>query len=281
MKLLRYGSKGREKPGFLDEGGRIRDLSEVIEDITPALLAPEQLAELAAIIEAREHPIVTGTLRIGVPVNGIGKFLGIGLNYSDHAGEVSDTPRKEPVIFTKAISCLNGPNDEIMLPREPQCPDWEAELAVVIGRKARYVEDVEALSYVAGYVVVNDITDRGFQNASGQWDKGKGCDTFGPIGPWLVTPDEVDDPQNLNLWLELNGCRMQNGNTRNMIFTVAELIANVSRYITLEPGDILTTGTPIGVGSSYRPPIYLKPGDVMRLGVEGLGVQEQRVTAFE
>lgn len=280
MKLLRYGPKGSEKPAMIDAAGAIRDLSSLIADITPDLLAPEHLAELAELAVPSRLPLVDGAPRIGVPVKGIGKFLGIGLNYSDHAGEKTDTPRKEPVIFTKAISCINGPNDDVMLPREPQCPDWEAELAVVIGRKARYVEAEAALSYVAGYVVVNDITDRGFQNQSGQWDKGKGCDTFGPIGPWLVTADEIADPQNLDLFLELNGKRMQAGNTRNMIFTVAELIANVSRYITLEPGDVLTTGTPIGVGSSFRPPIYLKPGDVMRLGVEGLGVQEQRVIAF-
>jgi len=279
MKLLRYGPKGSEKPGLLDAEGQIRDLSNVVEDITPELLAAGRLADLAA-VNPQLLPIVPGAPRLGVPVKGIGKFLGIGLNYTDHAGDVSDKPRTEPVIFTKAISCLNGPNDDVMLPRDPQCPDWEAELAVVMGRRARYVEERDALAHVAGYVVVNDITDRGFQNASGQWDKGKGCDTFGPVGPWLVTAEEIADPQNLDLWLELNGKRMQSGNTRNMIFTVAELIANVSRYITLEPGDILTTGTPIGVGSSFRPPIYLKPGDVMRLGVDGLGTQEQHVVAF-
>lgn len=280
MKLLRYGPKGSEKPALIDDAGAIRDLSALIADITPDFLEPRQLRELAAKAASSRLPLVEGAPRIGVPVKGIGKFLGIGLNYTDHAGEKTDVPRKEPVIFTKAISCINGPNDDVMLPHEPQCPDWEAELAVVIGRKARYLAVEEALSMVAGYVVVNDITDRGFQNQSGQWDKGKGCDTFGPIGPWLVTADEIADPQNLDLFLELNGKRMQDGNTRNMIFTVAELIANVSRYITLEPGDVLTTGTPIGVGSSFRPPIYLKPGDVMRLGVAGLGVQEQRVIAF-
>jgi len=278
VKLLRYGPKGSEKPGLLDGDGRIRDLSGVIADITPEVLAPGRLTDLAR-LAAETLPLVEGNPRLGVPVKGIGKFLGIGLNYTDHAGDTSK-PRTEPVIFTKAISCLNGPNDEVVLPRDPQCPDWEAELGVVIGRMARYVEPAAALTHVAGYVVVNDITDRGFQNASGQWDKGKGCDTFGPVGPWLVTPDEVGDPQKLDLWLELNGKRMQSGNTANMIFTVAELIANVSRYITLMPGDVLTTGTPIGVGSSYRPPIYLKPGDVMRLGVERLGVQEQQVVAF-
>lgn len=279
MKLLRYGPQGSEKPGLLDAEGQIRDLSQIIEDITPELLAAGRLADLAA-VNPQLLPIISGAPRLGVPVKGIGKFLGIGLNYTDHAGDVSGKPRTEPVIFTKAISCINGPNDDVMLPRAPQCPDWEAELAVVMGRRARYVEERDALAHVAGYVVVNDITDRGFQNASGQWDKGKGCDTFGPVGPWLVTTDEISDPQNLDLWLEHNGKRMQSGNTRNMIFTVAELIANVSRYITLEPGDILTTGTPIGVGSSFRPPIYLKPGDVMRLGVEGLGTQEQHVVAF-
>lgn len=280
MKLLRYGAKGSEKPGLLDRDGNIRDLSAVVGDITPELLGAGRIADLSR-VDVQMLPIVSETPRLGVPMKGIGKFLGIGLNYTDHAGEVSDKPRAEPVIFTKAISCINGPNDDVMLPKEPQCPDWEAELAVVIGRRARYVEASDALSYVGAYTVVNDITDRGFQNQSGQWDKGKGCDTFGPVGPWLVTPDEVPNPQNLDLWLELNGKRMQNGNTRNMIFTVAELIANVSRYITLEPGDVLTTGTPIGVGSSFRPPIYLKPGDVMRLGADGLGVQEQHVVAFQ
>lgn len=278
MKLLRYGAKGFEKPGLLDDSGTIRDLSREIADITPDVLGPARLAELAR-LPAASLPAVSGTPRIGVPVQGIGKFLGIGLNYTDHAGDVSQ-PRAEPVIFTKAISCLNGPNDDVMLPRDPQCPDWEAELGVVIGTTARYVETAVALAHVAGYVVVNDITDRGFQNASGQWDKGKGCDTFGPVGPWLVTPDEVGDPQDLDLWLEHNGKRMQSGNTRNMIASVAELIANVSRYITLMPGDLISTGTPIGVGSSFRPPIYLKPGDVMRLGVARLGVQEQRVVPF-
>ncbi len=276
MKLLRYGEKGSEKPGLLDADGCIRDLSHTMVDITPHVLTPSRLAELGS-LDVASLPMVPGTPRLGVPLTGIGKFIGIGLNYKDHAG---DKPLTEPVIFTKAISCINGPNDDVMLPREPHSPDWEAELGVVIGRKARYVEVAEAPGYVAGYVVVNDITDRGFQNASGQWDKGKGCDTFGPVGPWLVTPDEVGDPQMLDVWLELNGKRMQSGNTRNMIFPVPELIANVSRYITLMPGDLLATGTPIGVGSSFRPPVYLKPGDVMRLGVERLGVQQQHVVAF-
>lgn len=279
MRLLRYGPKGSEKPGILDQAGQIRDLSGVVPDIAPEVLSSEWLARLSA-LDPAALPLVAGPQRLGVPVKGVRKFLGIGLNYHDHSLAHNGQLPSEPVIFTKAISCLNGPNDDVMLPREPQKPDWEAELGVVIGTTARYVETGSALAHVAGYVVVNDVSDRGFQNASGQWDKGKGCDTFGPVGPWLVTPDEVGDPQNLDLWLELNGKRMQASNTKHMIFSVATLIANVSRYITLCPGDILATGTPLGVGSSHEPPIFLKPGDVMRLSVEGLGVQEQKVVAW-
>ena len=279
MRILRYGPKGSEKPGMLDADGVIRDLSGVVADITPAVLAPNALARLAA-LDPHALPPVPGRVRLGVPINGVGKFIGIGMNYRDHLLDTTGQRPAEPIIFLKAISCLNGPDDDIMLPREPQKPDWEAELGVVVGRRARCVDRAAALSHVAGYVVVNDVTDRGFQNASSQWDKGKGCDTFGPVGPWLVTPDEVGDPQNLALWLELNGRRMQASNTCNMIFPVAELIANVSGYLTLEPGDVIATGTPIGAGSSQKPPVYLRPGDVVRLGVEKLGVQQQKVVAW-
>lgn len=280
MKLLRYGPKGSERPGLLDNGGTIRDLSGVIDDITPSNIVPDRLAVLAR-LELPQLPIVPGTPRLGVPVNGIGKFIGIGLNYRGHAVDSKGATPAEPVIFCKAISCLNGPCDDVVLPRRTQKPDWEVELGVVIGQTARHITPANALDHVAGYVVVNDVSDRGFQNASGQWDKGKGCDTFGPVGPWLVTPDEIADPQDLELWLELNGRRMQSGNTKNMIFPLAELIANVSGYITLEPGDILTTGTPRGVGSDPKPePVFLKPGDVMRLGVDKLGIQEQKVVAW-
>lgn len=280
MKLLRFGPKGSEKPGLLDRDGAIRDLSGVIGDVTPSELAPDRLAALAK-LDPAELPLVSGQPRLGVPVSGIGKFIGIGLNYRDHAVDSKGVKPVEPVIFCKAISCLNGPDDDVMLPRRAQKPDWEVELGVVIGRTARAVDAAAALTYAAGYVIVNDVSDRGFQNASGQWDKGKGCDTFGPVGPWLVTPDEIGDPQNLDLWLELNGRRMQTGNTKNMIFSVAELIANVSSYITLEPGDLLTTGTPRGVGADQKPePVFLKAGDVMRLGVDGLGVQQQPVVAW-
>lgn len=280
MKLLRYGPKGGEKPGILVGGGTIRDLSEVIDDISPSHLAVDRLVALGR-LDPSQLPIVSGNPRLGVPVNGIGKFIGIGLNYRDHAVDTKGVASAETVIFSKAISCLNGPYDDVMLPRHAQKPDWEVELGVVVGRTARDVTPADAPDHIAGYVLVNDVSDRGFQNASGQWDKGKGCDTFGPVGPWLVTKDEIDDPQNLDLWLDLNGRRMQVGNTRNMIFTVSELIANVSRYITLEPGDVLTTGTPRGVGADQKPePVFLKAGDVMRLGVDKLGFQEQRVVAW-
>ena len=280
MKLLRYGAKGHEKPGLIDKGGMLRDLSGVIGALTPSELAPDRLARLARLDPAR-LPLVPGRPRLSVPLSGIGKFIGIGLNYRDHALDNQGAMAAEPVIFSKAVSCLNGPYDDVMLPRHAQKPDWEVELGVVIGTVARAVSLHAALEYVAGYVLVNDVSDRGFQNASGQWDKGKGCDTFGPVGPWLVTADEIPDPQDLDLWLELNGRRMQSGNTKNMIFSVAALIANVSSYITLEPGDILTTGTPRGVGADQKPdPVFLKAGDVMRLGVEHLGIQEQKVVAW-
>ncbi len=281
MKLLRYGPPGQEKPGLLDAAGVLRDLSGHLADITPETLAPAALARLAA-IDPAGLPAVAGSPRLGIPFSGTGKFIAIGLNYRDHAEESGMAIPKEPVIFTKAISCLSGPHDEVMLPKDAAKGDWEVELGVVIGRTARYVGRAEALRYVAGYAVVNDVSERGFQLEHGsQWDMGKGCDTFGPVGPWLVTADEVGDPQDLDLWLDLNGKRMQTGNTRTMIFDVAELIAYVSRFITLKPGDILTTGTPPGVGLGQKPaPIYLKPGDVMELGIARLGQQKQRVVAW-
>jgi 2-keto-4-pentenoate hydratase/2-oxohepta-3-ene-1,7-dioic acid hydratase in catechol pathway len=278
MKLLRYGPRGAEKPGLLDADGQIRDLSAIITDITADTVRPENLAKLAA-IDPATLPLVEGQPRYGVPVANVGKFLAIGLNYADHAAESNLPIPPEPIFFTKAISCLNGPNDDVMLPLGAQKGDWEVELGVVIGKRARYVEQADALDHVAGYVLVNDVSERAFQKELGtQWDKGKGCDTFGPVGPWLVTPDEVGDCQDLDMFLDLNGQRMQTGNTRTMIFGVAECIAYMSRFITLEPGDILTTGTPPGVGEGKKPdPIFLKAGDVMRLGISRLGEQQQTV----
>jgi 2-keto-4-pentenoate hydratase/2-oxohepta-3-ene-1,7-dioic acid hydratase in catechol pathway len=281
MKLLRYGARGSEKPGLLDETGVIRDLSSVLDDITADTVTPAQLARLAALDPAR-MPAVSGAPRLGVPVQRIGKYIAIGLNYADHAEEARLPIPTEPPLFTKAISCLSGPNDDVMLPKGALKGDWEVELGVIIGRTARYVSAAEALASVAGYVLVNDVSERAFQLERGsQWDKGKGCDTFGPVGPWLVTPDEVGDPQNLSMFLNLNGRRMQTGHTRNMIFNVAQLIAYVSEFMTLYPGDLLITGTPAGVGLGQKPaPIFLKAGDVMHLGIEKLGEQKQKVVAW-
>ncbi len=281
MKLLRYGPVGREKPGLLDASGVIRDLSGRIADLSPEQLSAAKLATLAA-IDAQSLPAVTGQQRLGVPVSGVRKFIAIGLNYADHAAEANLPLPTEPVIFTKAISCLNGPNDDIMMPKDSMKTDWEVELGVVIGRTARYVDEAQALEYVAGYVLVNDISEREFQlNRGGTWDKGKGCDTFGPVGPWLVTPDEVGDPQKLGMWLDVNGKRMQTGHTETMIFPVRTLVSYVSRFITLEPGDLITTGTPPGVGSGKKPnPVFLRAGDVMTLGVDKLGEQRQTVVAW-
>ena len=278
MKLLRFGAAGHERPGVLDGGGVIRDLSGVIDDWTPDHLGREQLARIAA-LDLALLPAVPGNPRLGVPVAGVRKFIAIGLNFTDHAAEQNRPIPAEPVVFTKAISCLAGPTDEVMLPRDSTKTDWEVELAVVMGATARYVDEQQALDHVAGYCLADDLSEREYQNErGGTWDKGKGCDTFGPVGPWLVTPDELRDPQNVDLWLDVNGVRRQTGNTRTMIFTVANLIAYVSRFMTLEPGDILTTGTPPGVGAGIKPnPVYLKPGDVMRLGSAQLGVQEHRV----
>lgn len=282
MKLLRYGPSGHEKPGLLDKEGRIRDLSAIVANITPDTVRPEDLSKLRD-VDPGSLPIVDGSPRLGLPVAGIGKFLAIGLNYADHAREAGLEPPAEPIFFTKAISCLSGPNDPVMIPRGSEKTDWEVELGVVIGKTCRYVEEADALDHVAGYVVVNDVSERAFQKELGsQWDKGKGCDTFGPVGPWLVTADEVPDCQALDLFLDLNGKRMQTGNTQTMIFPVAECIAYMSRFITLHPGDLLITGTPPGVGEGQKPSkIFLKPGDEMRLGITGLGEQRQHVVAFD
>lgn len=281
MRLCRFGAPGEERPGLLDALGELRSLESHVPDITPRVLAPDSLERLRALDPSR-LPRVPGAPRLGVPVQGIGKFLGIGLNYADHAAEVNLPPPSEPIFFTKAVSCLNGPDDDIVIPRDSVKTDWEVELGVVIGTRCRYVEESAALSHVAGYVLVNDVSEREFQKERGsQWDKGKGCDTFGPCGPWLVTSDDVEDPQRLDMYLDMNGQRMQQGNTSTMIFGVRELIAYVSRFVTLEPGDLITTGTPPGVGESRKPgPVFLRPGDRMRLGIRGLGEQNQRVVAF-
>jgi 2-keto-4-pentenoate hydratase/2-oxohepta-3-ene-1,7-dioic acid hydratase in catechol pathway len=283
MKLLRYGPKGKEKPGMVDADGRIRDISRHVKDITPATLDNATLAKLRK-LKPEKLPPVRGKPRIGCPINGVQKFIAIGLNFVDHAKESGAPIPKEPVIFTKATSCIQGPNDPIMLPKGSQKTDWEVELGVVIGRTARYVPEEKALNYVYGYCTINDVSEREFQleRSGGQWDKGKGCDTFGPIGPWLVTRDEIKDPQNLDMWLTVNGEKKQNGNTRTMIFNVAKLVSYVSEFMTLVPGDVITTGTPPGVGLGMKPtPQFLKAGDVVRLGIQGLGEQEQKVIPFK
>ena len=279
MKLLRYGRPGKEKPGMLDEEGRLRDLSGVIDDIDASQLSDKALRKLAR-IDYKTLPLVRGNPRMGVPLKGIGKFIGIGLNYSDHAAEIGATPPKEPIVFMKATSCLSGPDDPVLLPRGSKKTDWEVELGVVIGTRAQYVSEADALKHVAGYCVVNDLSEREYQMERGpQWDKGKGCDTFGPVGPWLVTRDEVFDVQKLDLYLEVNGKRMQTGCTETMVFTVAQIVAYLSRFMTLEPGDIIATGTPPGVGMARKPQRFLKRGDQLRLGIAGLGEQQQDVVS--
>jgi 2,4-didehydro-3-deoxy-L-rhamnonate hydrolase len=281
LKLLRYGPKGSEQPGCLDADGRVRSLSGVIADLTPAQLAPERLRELAA-LDPASLPCVEAPGRIGVPYQGMGKFVCIGLNYRDHAAEAGMAVPTEPIVFGKWTSALNGPNDAIVLPQYSRKTDWEIELGVVIGSQARYVSEEDALKHVAGYCVVNDISEREYQiERGGTWDKGKGCDTFGPVGPWLATADEIADPQQLSMWLEVNGKRYQTGNTRTMIFGVAYLIHYLSQFMTLHPGDLISTGTPPGVGLGLKPPVFLRHGDVIRAGIEGLGEQEQRVHAWD
>ncbi len=279
MKLVRYGRPGKEKPGLIDEAGVLRDLSAVVADIGPAQLSPTALEKIRR--AARKAPAVRGKPRMGCPLTGVGKFVAIGLNYSDHAAEAGMPIPKEPIIFMKASSCIQGPDDPVMLPKGSVKSDWEVELGIVIGSTARYVTRKDALSYVAGYCVVNDVSEREYQLERGpQWDKGKSCDTFGPIGPWLVTTDEVPNPQRLDMWLDLNGQRMQTGNSRTMVFGAAELVSYVSKFMTLYPGDVITTGTPPGVGMGMKPPRFLKKGDVMTLGIQGLGTQRQEVVAF-
>lgn len=281
MKLMRYGAKGAEKPALIDANGAVRDLSGVLPDITGATLSKDNLATLAA-VDIASLPVVENPGRIAPPWQGVGKFLCVGLNYADHAAESGMAVPAEPVLFMKATSAVIGANDAVVMPQDSKKSDWEVELGVVIGTTARYVSEADALSHVAGYCVVNDLSEREYQlERGGQWDKGKGCDTFGPIGPWLVTADEVADPQNLGLWLEVNGKRVQDGNTRTMVFGVANLVSYISRFMTLYPGDIISTGTPPGVGMGQKPAaVYLKPGDTMRLGITGLGEQQQTVHAW-
>ena len=277
LKLLRYGPKGQERPGILDSQGRIRDLGNVVPDITGDALLPEALQRLAR-QEIDKLPVVQGAPRIGPCVGKVGKFVCIGLNYADHAAESNLPIPKEPIVFMKATSAIIGPNDEVEIPRKSQKTDWEVELGVVIGKPAKYVSESAAMDHVAGYCVVNDVSEREFQiERGGQWDKGKGCDTFGPIGPWLVTKDEIADPNNLAMWLEVDGKRYQNGSTKTMIFNVPFLVHYLSQFMSLQAGDVISTGTPPGVGMGQKPsPIYLKAGQVMKLGIEGLGEQTQK-----
>jgi 2-keto-4-pentenoate hydratase/2-oxohepta-3-ene-1,7-dioic acid hydratase in catechol pathway len=279
MKLLRYGNKGQEKPGVLDNQGNIRDLSSVVQDVSSQTLAA--LLEQLQKIDVEKLPLVEGSARIGACVANVGKFVCIGLNYKDHADETGAAYPKEPVLFMKATSSIVGPNDDVVIPRNSQKSDWEVELGVVIGKAAKYVSEKDALEYVAGYCVINDLSEREYQlERGGQWDKGKGCDTFGPIGPYLVTKDEIADVQNLRLWLEVDGKRYQDGNTKNMIFGVAHIVSYLSNFFTLHSGDIISTGTPAGVGLGLKPtPIYLRSGQQMRLGIDGLGEQTQRTVA--
>jgi 2,4-didehydro-3-deoxy-L-rhamnonate hydrolase len=276
MKLLRFGERGRERPGMLDKDGRIRDLSAVIDDLAGDALTSEGLARLRG-LDPGSLPVITGQPRIGACVGRVGKFICIGLNYSDHAAETGATVPAEPVVFGKWTSAVCGPDDDVEIPRGSQKTDWEVELGVVIGRGGRYIDEADALDHVAGYCVVNDVSERSFQlEGTGTWDKGKGCDTFGPIGPWLVTTDEVSDPHALRLWLEVDGHRYQDGSTSTMVFRVPFLVSYLSRFMSLQPGDVISTGTPPGVGLGQKPPIYLRAGQTMRLGIEGLGEQLQR-----
>ena len=282
MKLLRYGPKGQEKPGLLDAQGKIRDLSGVVGDIDGAALSDASLAKLRA-LDPASLPVVEGNPRLGPAVGKIGKFICIGLNYADHAAESNLPVPTEPVVFNKWNSAISGPNDDVEIPRGSKKTDWEVELGVVIGKAAKYIDEANALDYVAGYCVINDVSEREWQiERGGTWDKGKGFDTFGPIGPWVVTRDEVADPQNLNLWLEVDDHRYQNGSTKTMVFTVAKLVSYLSQCMSLQPGDVISTGTPPGVGMGVKPnPTYLKPGQTIRLGIEGLGEQQQKTYAAE
>jgi len=279
MKLLRFGEPGQEKPGLLDDTGTLRDLSAHVDDITGAVLDDASLARLAA-VDPASLPAVDGSPRLGPCVGQIGKFLCIGLNFTDHAEETGNPIPEHPILFFKANSAISGPNDDIVKPRGSTKTDWEVELGVVIGKPAKYVSEADALDYVAGYCVCNDVSERDFQmKLSGQWTKGKSCDTFGPTGPWMVTKDEIADVQNLDMWCDVNGQRMQTGNTRTMIFTVAQIVSHLSELFTLHPGDVISTGTPPGVGMGMKPPVYLKDGDEVSLYIEGLGIQTQKVRA--
>ena len=281
MKLVRYGAKGKELPGIIDNDGDLRSLAGLVNEESEQFLSDKGLAELGR-MNLSKLPLVPGKPRFGCPVANVSKFVAIGLNYTDHAKETNSPIPKEPIIFMKALNCLQGPNDNVMLPRGSVKTDWEVELGIVVSKKARYVTKENALDHVAGYVLVNDVSEREFQVERGpQWDKGKGCDTFGPVGPYLVTRDEVKDPQNLELWLNVNGKRMQTGNTKTMIFPVKEIISYVSEFMTLFAGDIITTGTPPGVGSGMKPQVFLKAGDVMTLGISGLGEQRQKIVPFK
>ncbi len=280
MKLVRFGPAGQETPGIVDGAGTVRDISSHLADIDGAALSPASLRRLAA-LDLAALPAAPAGARFGVPISGIGQFVAVGLNYADHAAESNMAIPREPILFTKAISCLSGPNDDVILPKNSVRSDWEVELGVVIGTTARYVEEDQALEHVAGYVLVNDVSEREYQlDRGGTWDKGKGCETFGPVGPYFVTADEVGDPQALDLWLDVNGVRMQTGNTRTMIFGVKTLVSYISRFMVLRPGDLITTGTPPGVGMGKTPSVYLKPGDVMTLGIEKLGQQRQNVLVW-
>jgi 2,4-diketo-3-deoxy-L-fuconate hydrolase len=280
MKLVRYGQPGKEKPGLIDGAGKLRDLSGVIDDLAGEALSPKTLAEIAK-LQPANLPVVPGEPRLGPCVGKVGNFIAVGLNYADHAAETGAAIPKEPILFNKAPSCIVGPNDDVIIPKASVKTDWEVELAIVIGSKASYVADNEALNYVAGFCVCNDVSEREFQaERGGQWMKGKGCPTFGPLGPWLVTPDEIADVQKLAMWLDVNGERMQNGSTSTMIFDVKMLVSYISHFMLLLPGDVITTGTPPGVGLGMKPPRFLKAGDTVSLGIEGLGTQQQRFVAW-
>ncbi len=282
MKLVRYGKVGKEKPGLIDADGKLRDLSGVVSDIDATQLSAKALAKIKKLKPAN-LPLVKGSPRYGVPFTGATKFVAIGLNFSDHAAETGSKPPKEPIVFHKTLSCMQGPNDDVMLPKGSKKTDWEVELGIVIGTKAQYVSKKDALNFVAGYVLVNDVSEREYQlERSGTWDKGKGCDTFGPIGPWLVTTDEIANPQKLEMWLDINGEKRQRGNTKTMIFDCATIVSYVSQFMTLNPGDIITTGTPPGVAMGMKPePVFLKPGDSIHLGIDGLGTQTQKVLKYK
>jgi len=280
MKLVRYGAPGKEKPGLIDGAGKIRDLSEVVPDISGDALSPRSLKRLSK-IEPETLPLARGKPRLGACVGKVGNFIAVGLNYADHAAESNMPIPKEPILFNKAPSCIVGPYDDVVIPKRSVKTDWEVELAVVIGSRASYVEEADALAHVAGYCVCNDVSERTFQlEGTGQWMKGKGCPTFGPLGPWLVTADEIADVQKLAMWLDVDGERMQSGSTATMIFGVRTLVSYISQFLILEPGDVITTGTPPGVGSGKKPPRFLKAGETISLGIEGLGQQAQRVVAF-